>query len=274
MRRFVNDNIRATFQKQLGEDHLENKLIQNVVTNAQKQIEGKNFDIRKNLLDYDDVLAKQRQIIYDRRDSIMEAKDITDLIHSFFAETGKFLAKKAVVSGRDEGIVSAEELRKLVEPAYIPEGGFPYKAYDEATVEEGGEDLGEFLYAAFLRHRKTWPAEIADQAERQISLQVIDRNWTKHIDTMAHLREGISLRSYAHTNPLQDYVNEGYSLFREMNTNIAVDCARYFLNVRPQIRRPEPAPEVVEEAPAAEKAPAEAKSENPAEKQENPAKSE
>ena len=268
MRRFVNDNIRASFQKQLGEDHLENKLIQNVVTNAQKQIEGKNFDIRKNLLDYDDVLAKQRQIIYDRRDSIMEAKDITDLIHSFFSETGKFLAKKAVVPGHDEGIISAEELKKLVEPAYVPEGTFPYKAYDEATVEEGGEDLGEFLYACFLRHRKTWPAEIADEAERAISLQVIDRNWTKHIDTMSHLREGISLRSYAHTNPLQDYVNEGYSLFREMNQAIAVECAKFFLNVRPQIRQPEPAPEPAPEVVAEQKS--EEKPANPEEKPANP----
>ena len=68
-------------------------------------------------------------------------------------------------------------------------------------------------------------------------MSVIDRNWTKHIDTMAHLREGIGLRSYAQTNPLQDYVNEGYSLFREMNQNIAVDCVFNFMNVQLQIQK-------------------------------------
>ena len=242
MRRFVNDNIRQTFQTQLGDDHLENKMLQSVVTNAQKQIEGRNFDTRKNLLDYDDVLAKQRQIIYDRRDRIMLAGDINELVHSFFADTGKFLAKKATVPGRDEGLISGEALKKLVEPAFVPVGEFPSKAYDEASVEEGGEDLGEYLYAAYLKKRETWPADQADRVERSISLSVIDRNWTKHIDTMSHLREGIGLRSYAQTNPLQDYVNEGYALFREMNSNIAVDCVYNFMNVRLVKKEEAPAP--------------------------------
>ena len=241
LRRFVNDNIRQNFQKQLGDDHLENKMLQSVVTNAQKQIEGRNFDTRKNLLDYDDVLAKQRQIIYDRRDRIMMAGDINELVHSFFSDTGKFLAKKATNPGRDEGLISGEALKKLIEPAFVPVGEFPSKAYDEATVDEGGEDLGEYLYAAYLKKRATWPADQADKVERSISLSVIDRNWTKHIDTMAHLREGIGLRSYAQTNPLQDYVNEGYGLFREMNSNIAVDCVYNFMNVRLVRQEPEKA---------------------------------
>ena len=235
IRRFVDDKRREFFIKQLGDDHLENKIIQNVVTNAQKQIEGRNFDTRKNLLDYDDVLAKQRQIIYDRRDSILLAKDIEDMIHDFFVETGLFLAKKATQKGKDDGLIDAEALRKLVEPAFVPEGSFPYKAYDEAPVDEGGADLGEFLYGRYLQRKKDWPKEVSDQIERSISLSVIDRNWTRHIDTMSHLREGIGLRSYAQTNPLQDYVNEGYAYFREMNTNISVDCVYNFLNVKPRI---------------------------------------
>ncbi len=251
IRRFVDDKRREFFIKQIGDDHLENKIIQNIVTNAQKQIEGRNFDTRKNLLDYDDVLAKQRQIIYDRRDAIMLSGDIGELVHTFFKDTGAFLAKKATAIGKDEGLIDGESLKKLVEPSFVPEGTFPSKAYDEATVEEGGEDLGEFLYSNYLKKRKTWPEDQADKIERQISLSVIDRNWTRHIDTMAHLREGIGLRSYAQTNPLQDYVNEGYSLFREMNQNVAVDCVFNFMNV--QIRKPEPAPEEVIEVKAEDK---------------------
>ena len=255
IRRFVDDKRRMFFIKQLGEDHLENKLIQNVVTNAQKQIEGRNFDTRKNLLDYDDVLAKQRQIIYDRRDSIMLAKDIGDMIHDFFLQTGAFLAKKAA-SGRDEGLIDGEELRKLVEPRFVPENSFPAKAYDEAPVEEAGEDLGEFLYGAYCKRKSEWPEGAADQIERSVSLSVIDRNWTRHIDTMAHLREGIGLRSYAQTNPLQDYVNEGYSYFREMNQNIAIDCVFNFLNVKPRIMpKAEPAPSEGKDAPSNEAKP-------------------
>ena len=266
LRRFVNDNLRDRFKEQLGEDHLENKMIQGVVTNAQKQIEGKNFDIRKNLLDYDDVLAKQRQIIYNRRDSIMFAGDITDLIHDFFLDTGKFVAKRSTIPGRDEDLISAELLQKNVEPSFVPEGSINAKAYDESTVEEGGEDLGEFLYKAYLKRRKEWPAQMADRIERSITLSVIDRNWTKHIDTMEHLREGIGLRSYAQTNPLQDYVNEGYSLFREMNQTIAVDSCFNFMNARVAPRKPaEPKPsetaqveaqaKVVESEPVPEKKP-------------------
>lgn len=251
IRRFVDDKRREFFIKQLGDDHLENKIIQNVVTNAQKQIEGRNFDTRKNLLDYDDVLAKQRQIIYDRRDSILLAKDIEDMIHEFFGETGLFLAKKATQKGKDDGLIDAEALRKLVEPAFVPEGSFPYKAYDEAPVDEGGADLGEFLYGRYLQRKKDWPKEVSDQIERSISLSVIDRNWTRHIDTMSHLREGIGLRSYAQTNPLQDYVNEGYAYFREMNTNISVDCVYNFLNVKPRINIAPAAPKS-EEQPSSE----------------------
>ena len=225
------------------------------MTNAQKQIEGRNFDTRKNLLDYDDVLAKQRQIIYDRRDSILLAKDIEDMIHDFFAETGLFLAKKATQKGKDDGLIDAEALRKLVEPAFVPEGSFPYKAYDEAPVDEGGADLGEFLYGRYLQRKKDWPKEVSDQIERSISLSVIDRNWTRHIDTMSHLREGIGLRSYAQTNPLQDYVNEGYAYFREMNTNISVDCVYNFLNVKPRINVAPAAPKK-EEQPSSEEKPA------------------
>ena len=257
MRRFMNDDMRARLQTLLGDDHLEQKMIQNSVTNAQKQIEGKNFDIRKNLLDYDDVLAKQRQIIYDRRDRIMLSGDISDLIHDFFHTAGINLAKKSTMPGRDEDLISAELLRKTVEPSFLPEGSINAKAFDEATVEEGGEDLGEVLYRAFLKKRKTWPDEIADRVERSITLTVIDRNWTKHIDTMSHLREGIGLRSYAHTNPLQDYVNEGYDLFREMNDTVAVDCVFNFLNARLRTQQDEEKPEEkpIENTPVEEKKP-------------------
>ncbi|MBQ7242887.1 MAG: preprotein translocase subunit SecA, partial [Bacilli bacterium] len=258
--RFIDEPRREYFKKVIGSEHVEMKMLQNAVTNAQKQIEGRNFDTRKNLLDYDDVLAKQRQIIYDKRDRIMFASDIVDLIRSFFEETGKFLAKKATSTGRDDGLISGEALRKLVEPAFAAEGTFRAQAYEDATVEEGGEDLGAYLYQNYLRKRKTIDPKVIDQIERSISLTMIDRSWTKHIDTMAHLREGIGLRSYAQTNPLQDYVNEGYALFREMNENIARDSAFYLMNFRVNPRPAQEAP--VEQQPEPEKV--EAKPEAPA----------
>jgi preprotein translocase subunit SecA len=243
MRRFAPDNIRKMFTDNLQDDSYQNRMLSNAVTNAQKQIEGKNFDIRKNLKDYDDVLAKQRDIIYKKRDSILMAEDIVNLIHDFFKSCGGFLAKKAVDANSAEGLVSGEQLKKLVEPRFLPEGALNASAYDGAPTEEAGEDLGELLYANYLEKRKTWPAADADMVERQIALHVIDHNWQGHIDTMSHLREGISLRSYAQTNPLQDYVNEGYDLFKEMNEKVAVDTAFNLLNVRLVPKAEQPAPE-------------------------------
>ena len=242
MRRFAPENLRALFASQLKDESYDSKMLTNAVTNAQKQIEGKNFDVRKNLKDYDDVLAKQRDIIYKKRDAILMADDIVDLIHDFFLTAGGELAKKAVDKSTNDEVIVGTMLKRLVEPRFLPEGSINVQAYDGAPFEEAGEDLGEMLYAAYLEKRKQWPATQADMVERQLSLRVIDKNWQTHIDTMAHLREGIGLRSYAQTNPLQDYVNEGYDLFKEMNERIAVDTSLNLLNVRLVKKEPEPAP--------------------------------
>ncbi len=241
MRRFAPENLRKMFTESLAGESYENRMLTNAVTNAQKQIEGRNFDIRKNLKDYDDVLAKQRDIIYKKRDAILMAEDIVDLIRDFFKTTGLYLAKKAVDTTNAEGIINGNDLKKLVEPRFLPAGSINASAYDGAPFEEAGEDLGELLYDTYLQKRKTWPKVDADMAERQISLHTIDHNWQGHIDTMSHLREGISLRSYAQTNPLQDYVNEGYDLFKEMNEKVAVDTTFNLLNVRLVKKEPEAA---------------------------------
>ena len=246
MRRFAPENLRTLFANQLKDESYDSKMLTNAVTNAQKQIEGKNFDVRKNLKDYDDVLAKQRDIIYKKRDAILMAGDIVDLIHDFFLTAGGELAKKAVDKSTNDEVIVGTMLKRLVEPRFLPEGSINVQAYDGAPFEEAGEDLGEMLYAAYLEKRKQWPATQADMVERQLSLRVIDKNWQTHIDTMAHLREGIGLRSYAQTNPLQDYVNEGYDLFKEMNERIAVDTALNLLNVRLVKKEPAPAPAPIE----------------------------
>ncbi|MFA6645063.1 MAG: hypothetical protein WCS76_01710, partial [Bacilli bacterium] len=206
------------------------------------QIEGKNFDIRKNLLDYDDVIAKQRAAIYEKRDSILFSENINDLIYDFFQTTGLFLAKKALSPETRDGTISGDSLRKIVEPRYMAEGTFRANAYDEAPAEEAGQDLGDTLYDRYIAKRKEWGEEIANQVERQIALQTIDQNWTRHIDTMSRLREGIYLRSYANTNPLQDYVNEGHALFRDMLDKVSADVCLKLLNAIVQIKKPEEAP--------------------------------
>ena len=237
--RFAADNMRNFIEKNFGDEALEAKMVSNVITSAQKRIEGQNFDIRKSLLDYDDVLAKQRQIVYDKRDRIIEGKDITDIIDEVFKTTGMFLANKAVPVGSNDKIISGELLIKEVEPRFLPAGSLKAALYDEAYVDDVGPDLGEVIYDRYVEKKKEWPEELQGQIERNFILRCIDQNWTKHIDAMARLREGIHLRSYANINPLQDYVNEGYKMFRECLDIASVDAVLNLVNVKIERKTPE-----------------------------------
>lgn len=246
--RFGQDKMRDYIQKQFGDEALEMKMVTNFITSAQKKIEGMNFDTRKNLLDYDDVLAKQRQIVYDKRDRIIEGADIEDIVNEVFETTGLFLANKAVPAGNNDGIISADLLIKQVEPRFLPNGFIKKALYDESPVEDVGPDLGIVLQDHFNKYKESWPEEAREQITRSIILRCIDQNWTRHIDAMARLREGIHLRSYANTNPLQDYVNEGYKMFREALELASVDAVLNLVNVKVEKRvQEEPKPDVVDE---------------------------
>ena len=245
--RFAADKMRDYIEKNFGEEALESKVVYNAVTSAQKKIEGMNFDTRKSLLDYDDVLAKQRQIIYDKRDRIIEGKDIKDIIDDIFATTGMFLAKKSVPGDSNQQLISADLLIKQVEPRFLPEGTINKAAYEDDLVDNCGQDLGELILRRYERKRNKLPEELCDNIERDVILHCIDQNWTKHIDAMARLREGIHLRSYANVNPLQDYVNEGYDMFNECLELASVDSVLNLVNIDRFVKQ-------VEEAQAAQKA--------------------
>ena len=238
--RFAADNMRNFIEKNFGDEALEAKMVSNVITSAQKRIEGQNFDTRKSLLDYDDVLAKQRQIVYDKRDRIIEGKDITDIVEDIFRTTGLFLAGKAVPANSTDKTISGELLIKEVEPRFLPAGSLKAALYDEAYVDDVGPDLGDVIYDRYLEKKKEWPEEVQNEVERSFILRCIDQNWTKHIDAMARLREGIHLRSYANVNPLQDYVNEGYKMFRECLDIASVDAVLNLVNVKIEKKQPEP----------------------------------
>ncbi len=229
--RFAADAMRNYIEKNFGDEALESKMVSNAVTSAQKKIEGMNFDTRKNLLDYDDVLAKQRQNVYDKRDRIIEGSNIKDIIDDMFAQTGMFLAKKSVPQGSNEQLISADLLIKQVEPRFLPEGTINKNAYEDDLVDNCGQDLGELILRRYMRKRSKLPSELCDRIERDLILHCLDQNWTKHIDAMARLREGIHLRGYANVNPLQDYVNEGYDMFKECLEMASVDAVLNLVNI-------------------------------------------
>jgi len=232
MIRFASDQLRKTFAN-YGDEAIESRVLTTAITSAQKRIEGQNFDIRKNLLDYDDVLSKQRHIMYAKRDQILFADDINELLSDIFNQCGEALAKRSVPEDNKDYGVSGEKLVGLAEPRFLPAGTIIANAYEEAAPQEAGEDLAELLTETYINKKKQWDNnELVEQIERQIALKVIDRNWTQQIDNMTRFRESVSLRSYAQTNPLQDYVNEGWDMFREMQEIIALEVVLNLMNIR------------------------------------------
>ena len=233
MVRFASDNLRKSFAN-YGDEAIESRLLSTAITSAQKRIEGQNFDVRKNLLDYDDVLSKQRQIMYAKRDQIIYASDINDLLTDTFKDCGVALCKRSVFDEQTNRTVSAKKLFELAVPRFLSENSINFDLYDEASPDEAGEDIGEVLANAYKIRRREWDKETADQIERQITLRCIDRNWTQQIDNMSRFRESVSLRSYGQINPLQDYVNEGWAMFREMLETISLEVVLNLLNVKVQ----------------------------------------
>ena len=232
MVRFASDRLKKIFEASDDGKPIESKMLTSAITSAQKRIEGQNFDIRKNLLDYDDVLSKQRQIMYSKRDEILFADNINDLMLDTFNDCGNALAKRAINENSDDKLIDGEKLVNILVPQFIPEGIIKASMYDETNPEEIGEDLSEVLLDFYTEKKKGWDPEMAEKIERTMILRIIDKNWTQQIDNMTRFRESVSLRSYAQTNPLQDYVNEGWDMFREMLETISLEVVLNLLNVK------------------------------------------
>ena len=235
MIRFGSDGLRNMF-KSLGDEAIENRLLMNAITGAQKRIEGQNFDIRKNVLDYDNVLAKQRNVMYRKRDAIIFASDVTDIINEVFNDAGSSFATKAIIPDDRTKAIDGEKLKKMLEPIFFPPGTINAKAFSESPVEEVAEDITILLINRYKQAIKDWPQEIVKGLPRQVLLKIIDMNWPKHIDAMDHLRQSIHLRSYAQSNPLQDYVNEGFKNFKDLNEKIASEFVAAILNAKLEMK--------------------------------------
>ncbi len=239
MIRFSSDALRNMF-KSLGDEAIENRLLMNAITGAQRRIEGQNFDIRKSVLDYDNVLAKQRSVMYSRRDAIIFGKDINDIINDVFNATGLSFAEKSIVPEDRTRAIDGSKLKKFLEPRFLPEQTINEKAFSESPVEEVAEDITVLMLKRYKSIIKEWPQEVVNALPRQVLLKIIDMNWPRHIDAMDHLRQSIHLRSYAQANPLQDYVNEGYKMFKELNEKIAVEFVGTMMTAKLKIE-PKPA---------------------------------
>ena len=229
MVRFGTDRAKLMLQRVgFSEDiSIRNNMLSNSIESAQKRVEGNNFDLRKTLLEYDDVINEQRGIIYEKRNLILD----TESIHPVILDTFKNYVEDVVYSHFDENdnlnrndkSEILETINDLLRNKVIFDE-IEYKSSDEMV-----DYLSEKLIYEYEEKIKKVPKEVTDEFEKAITLRVIDTHWMEHINTMSHLREGIHLRSYAQNNPLREYKTEGYALFDELLSKIDAQATTYLL---------------------------------------------
>ncbi|AVM32967.1 MULTISPECIES: preprotein translocase subunit SecA [Staphylococcus] len=228
MVRFGSERLQNMMNR-LGMDDstpIESKMVSRAVESAQKRVEGNNFDARKRVLEYDDVLRKQREIIYGERNSIIDSDESGGLVNDMLRSTLERSVNYYVNEEADDP--DYEPFINYVDDVFLNEGDIKV----EDIKGKDNEDIFEFVWNKVeiaLKDQKEKIGTQFDEFERMILLRSIDTHWTDHIDTMDQLRQGIHLRSYGQQNPLRDYQNEGHQLFDTMMQNIEEDVSKYIL---------------------------------------------
>ncbi|MDW4361074.1 preprotein translocase subunit SecA [Staphylococcus saprophyticus] len=228
MVRFGSERLQNMMNR-LGMDDstpIESKMVSRAVESAQKRVEGNNFDARKRVLEYDDVLRKQREIIYGERNSIIDSDESGGLVNDMLRSTLERSVNYYVNEEADDP--DYKPFINYVDDVFLNEGDIKV----EDIKGKDNEDIFEFVWNKVeiaLKDQKEKIGTQFDEFERMILLRSIDTHWTDHIDTMDQLRQGIHLRSYGQQNPLRDYQNEGHQLFDTMMQNIEEDVSKYIL---------------------------------------------
>ena len=250
MRIFGSDRIQGIVQK-LGlqeDDAIENKIITKQIENAQKKVEGNNFNIRKTLLGYDDVMNMQREIIYKQRSEVLEGEDVKDQIMSMTKE----VINNAVLGHLKEDADIETEVKKLItylDGICIPESMVNAEELTKMSNEEIVEKLYNIATNIYEQKEEEFGSEKMREIERVILLRSVDSKWMDHIDNMDHLKQGIGLRAFKQQDPVQAYQMEGSEMFEDMIQNIKLDTVKYIFHV--QVEREAPKRErVVQEMSA------------------------
>ncbi|MEG0166142.1 preprotein translocase subunit SecA [Anaerorhabdus sp.] len=230
MVRFGGDKFEKLFAS-LGDQQIESKMVTKSISQAQKRVEGYNYDVRKQLLDYDDVLRKQREIMYEQRNYVLENEDVHGIVRDMIDRVIRDVVNSNVDQGRKtsinyESVVSGLEMLGLDENSNVTLEEIKDKDADALAMYCSEKVFG--LYDDKIKDIRDEFKEF----EKTIVLRNMDRNWIEHIDMMDKLRNGIHLRSYAQNNPLQAYIEEGYQMFEEMQGRIAREVVFFALKVQ------------------------------------------
>ena len=233
MRLFGSDNISGIMDK-LGMDEdepIEHRLVTRSIENAQKKVESRNFDIRKHVLEYDDVMNEQREVIYDQRRKILEKADLKETVlgmadHIVDRTMDMYAPKEAYSEDWD-----IPSLIKYAEEFYAPQGSLKADELANMSREELEEHLHSLAHSYYDEREAAITAPIMRELENLVMLKVVDTHWMEHLDAMDALREGIGLRAYGQRDPLVEYKFEAYDMFEGMKEAIVDDVVRYMYRV-------------------------------------------
>jgi len=248
MRIFASDRMRAIMQS-LGMEKgeaIEHRMVTNAIEKAQRKVEARNFDIRKNLLEFDDVANDQRQIIYQQRNELMEEEDISETIDAIRAEVVQDLVDQYIPpqSLEEQWDIDALEQALLTEFNSKQSVRTWLDTEDDLGEEKLKSRVLEQIVSEYQTKEETWRSQGIDMrlVEKQIMLQILDQRWKEHLATMDHLRQGIHLRAYAQKQPKQEYKREAFELFQTLLFSIKRDVVRLLSRV--QVERQESIEEV------------------------------
>ena len=233
MRIFGSDNIKSMMDK-LGmeeDDPIENKMVTRSIENAQKRVEERNFNIRKQVLQYDDVMNQQREVIYKERRKVLDQANLRDTVMSF---THKIVDRALAMYCPPEAYSEDWDLKSLVK--YCEEFFAPYGTLKEEKLADlSREELGEYLHKlaedTYKEREDQISPEIMRELENLVMLKVVDQHWMEHLDAMDMLREGVGLRAYGQKDPLVEYNFEAYDMFEGMIDAIEDDVVKYMFRV-------------------------------------------
>ncbi len=237
MRLFGGDRIQGFMDKVgMGDDSIGAGLLSKTIENAQKKVEGRNFDVRKYVLQYDNVMNKQREVIYDERRKVLFGEDLKDNIMGMMATLVENLVKPATMDSKfaEEWDIPAlsSDLKRIT--GHFPGLSYTDEQLHDLTAEQLEEDVKEIFYNLYDQKEAEVGADKMREVERMILLRVVDNHWMDHIQAMDDLKQGIGLRSLGQIDPAVAYANEGFDMFEEMIGEIQHETVKYCYNVTMQ----------------------------------------
>lgn len=243
MRRFGSDNMKNMMQR-LGMDDsqpIQSKMVSRAVESAQKRVEGNNFDSRKQLLQYDDVLRQQREIIYNQRNEVLNSEDLREIVEKMILSVIERNVQLYTPSNEDEDNWNLQGIIDFVNANLLPEGDITIEQLRRKEPEEMVDLIMEKVKARYDEKEESLTPEQMREFEKVILLRAVDSKWIDHIDAMDHLRQGIHLRAYGQVDPLREYQSEGFAMFENMVAAIEDDTALYVMKaeIRNNLQREE-----------------------------------